>query len=63
MLQTNDPRGSIWKKWDLHIHSPASFHWLGAKLTGNQATDDILLANMLQAINDADADAFCIMGY
>lgn len=20
----NDPRGSIWRKWDLHIHSPAS---------------------------------------
>ena len=23
----NDPRGSIWRKWDLHVHTPASiFH-------------------------------------
>ena len=20
----NDPRGSIWRKWDLHIHTPSS---------------------------------------
>ena len=20
----NDPRGSIWRKWDLHVHTPAS---------------------------------------
>ena len=19
-------RGSVWKKWDLHVHTPASFH-------------------------------------
>jgi hypothetical protein len=25
----NDPRGSVWRKWDLHIHTPASFHWNG----------------------------------
>lgn len=23
----NDPRGSAWRKWDLHIHTPFSFHW------------------------------------
>jgi hypothetical protein len=21
----NDPRGSMWRKWDLHVHSPDSF--------------------------------------
>ncbi|NCT55610.1 hypothetical protein GW755_02060 [bacterium] len=25
----NDPRGSIWRKWDLHVHSPASFSYKG----------------------------------
>jgi ABC-type lipoprotein export system ATPase subunit len=63
MLVTNDPRGSLWRKWDLHIHSPASFHWNGAKLTGNRTTDDVLLTEMVKAINDAPADAFCIMDY
>ena len=22
----NDPRGSIWRKWDLHLHTPESYH-------------------------------------
>jgi predicted ATPase len=22
----NDPRGSLWRKWDLHVHSPESYH-------------------------------------
>ena len=21
----NNPRGSIWRKWDLHVHTPASY--------------------------------------
>ena len=23
----NSPRGSIWRKWDLHVHTPASYDW------------------------------------
>ena len=25
----NDPRGSKWRKWDLHVHSPASYGYSG----------------------------------
>jgi len=25
----NDPRGSVWRKWDLHVHSPASYGYSG----------------------------------
>lgn len=25
------PRGSEWRQWDLHVHSPASFRWEGQK--------------------------------
>ena len=28
---TDDPRGSIWEKWDLHVHTPASYHWHGER--------------------------------
>ncbi|MEI2719688.1 MAG: AAA family ATPase [Gemmatimonadales bacterium] len=59
----NDPRGSLWRKWDLHVHSPASFHWNGPRLTGNEDEDDVLLAAMVDAIRTADAAAFCIMDY
>ena len=24
-------RGAEWRQWDLHIHTPASFHWLGQR--------------------------------
>ena len=29
MKITNDPKGSIWRKWDLHVHSPASYSYKG----------------------------------
>lgn len=29
MNERNNPRGSIWKKWDLHVHSPASYKYKG----------------------------------
>lgn len=59
----NDPRGSIWRKWDLHVHSPASFHWNGKHFSGEPATDEELLGEMVKALNSADAAAFCIMDY
>jgi hypothetical protein len=27
-----NPAGSLWQKWDLRIHTPASFQWTGKKL-------------------------------
>lgn len=29
MNNINNPRGSIWRKWDMHVHSPASFSYVG----------------------------------
>jgi len=29
MKITNDPKGSTWRKWDLHVHSPASYSYKG----------------------------------
>jgi len=29
-MTMNSPRGSIWRKWDLHIHTPASYDWDGS---------------------------------
>lgn len=26
----NSPRGSTWRKWDLHVHTPASFGYVGS---------------------------------
>lgn len=59
------PRGSEWRQWDLHVHSPASFHWLGAKFVekGLGASDVTLVDAMIAAFNDATPAAFALMDY
>lgn len=61
----NDPRGSIWRKWDLHIHTPASFHWNGgarfAQMT--QAQREAALDQLIDKIVQSDVAAFGIMDY
>ena len=61
----NDPRGSVWRKWDLHIHTPASFHWNGgarfAQMT--QAERETVLDQLIDKITNSDIAAFGIMDY
>lgn len=57
--------GSIWNKWDLHIHTPASFHWGdGERFEGKtQEQQDELCKKIIDAMNATDVIAFCIMDY
>ncbi len=61
----NDPRGSIWRKWDLHIHTPASFHWTGGKrfLEMAEAEKEAALHEMVQKVQESDIAAFGVMDY
>lgn len=56
--------GSIWRKWDLHIHTPASFHWSGKRLQQqtSQEREETCKA-IVEKMNSLDVDAFCIMDY
>jgi predicted ATPase len=56
-------RGSEWRQWDLHIHTPASFHWKGQRLTGDEASDRALIDQMISALNDAQPAVFALMDY
>ena len=57
-------RGALWRKWDLHIHTPASFLWRGEKLQkGNAEQEAKLYLATVEAINGSEADAFAIMDY
>lgn len=49
----NNPRGSTWKKWDLHIHTPASHVWKG--------TRDY--ERVIKKINKSHIDAYVITDY
>ena len=56
--------GSIWRRWDLHVHTPASFHWNGKKL--HEQTPEERRATwqaVVDRMNAADVDAFGIMDY
>jgi ABC-type lipoprotein export system ATPase subunit len=56
--------GSVWSKWDLHVHSPASFHWTGRKFSDcNQLEREQLSKQIFDRMNALDVCAFCIMDY
>jgi hypothetical protein len=40
MTYNNYPSGSQWRKWDLHVHTPASFHWNEGKLLTDMNTQE-----------------------
>lgn len=65
MVTSQYDRGSEWRKWDLHIHTPASFHWDGEKLSSamNSPADIALIDEMIDALNAAEPAVFAIMDY
>ncbi|WGE82234.1 AAA family ATPase [Actinobacillus equuli subsp. haemolyticus] len=63
MNKKEQARGSVWNQWDLHIHTPASFHWNGEKFNGEKAHDDALIDEMISALNNAEPKVFAIMDY
>lgn len=58
------PEGSIWRLWDFHCHTPASYHWSGQKLRGLDAISrDQLITETVKALSAAEPDVFVIMDY
>ena len=49
----NDPRGSIWRKWDLHFHTPSSYDYQDKSVT-NQDIINILKSNQISAVAITD---------
>jgi ABC-type lipoprotein export system ATPase subunit len=65
MVKREIARGSLWRQWDLHVHTPASFHWTGKKFEGDLASDQNkkLIDEMIEAMNKAQPAVFAIMDY
>ena len=59
------PRGSEWRQWDLHIHTPASFHWNDGKRFKQMDSEEkkIAVDRMIEAMNSSTPDVFAIMDY
>ena len=65
MAKRDIARGSLWNQWDLHVHTPASFHWSGKKFEGDLSSDENrkLVDQMIEAMNTAEPAVFAIMDY
>lgn len=64
MASHRTPRGSVWRQWDLHLHTPASFHWKGSRLRGIVGTTrDAELDKIITAINAAEPSVSAVMDY
>lgn len=50
----NDPRGSLWRRWDLHVHTPASLHH-------NYGSGSDLWERFITALEQLPAD-FSVIG-
>ncbi|NIJ82129.1 TrlF family AAA-like ATPase [Xanthomonas cannabis] len=58
-------QGATWGKWDLHIHTPASYQWSGKRLrdAATVADRDILLKQVVDGINNSGCAAVAVMDY
>jgi len=65
MVKRELARGSLWNQWDLHVHTPASFHWPGQKFESDLTSDQNrkLVDEMIDAMNKAAPAVFAIMDY
>jgi ABC-type lipoprotein export system ATPase subunit len=65
MSYSNWQKGSQWRKWDLHVHTPASFHWKGSKILREMSIEekDLSFQELLTTLEDSDVAVFCFMDY
>jgi energy-coupling factor transporter ATP-binding protein EcfA2 len=65
MSNLNYNRGSEWRQWDLHVHTPASFHWDGVRFDADPASvkNRKLVDEMIAAINSSEPAVFALMDY
>lgn len=66
MTTTNEfERGAEWRQWDLHIHSPASFHWNGKRFESDPSSKEnaALADEMIATLNAAKPAVFALMDY
>lgn len=65
-IQSGSERGSEWRQWDLHIHTPASFEWKGTKFdrkNPGSPANTALVDQMIMALNEAEPAVFALMDY
>ena len=57
--------GSQWRKWDLHVHTPASFHWNGGKLLRDMDSQEKkdTFQKLFETLEGSDVAVFSFTDY
>ncbi len=64
MTKPSMREGSVWRLWDFHCHTPASYHWKGRKLRDLAGADrEQLIAQTVSSMAKAVPDVFVTMDY
>lgn len=58
-------KGSEWRKWDLHVHTPASFHWNGGKVLSDmdETEKEGAIEKFIETVNGSDVEVFAVQDY
>ncbi|MGB9989355.1 TrlF family AAA-like ATPase [Pseudoduganella rhizocola] len=59
-------RGALWNRWDLHIHTPASYEWSGGKRLRDISSVEertALLEQVVKGINASNCAVVAVMDY
>lgn len=58
------PKGSEWRLWDLHIHTPASYNYGGGRFSTMSAIEkSAAVTRIISNINESDVAAYAINDY
>ncbi len=58
------PKGSEWRLWDLHIHTPASYNYTGGRFATMTPTERTVAVNqIISNINESDVAVYAINDY
>ena len=61
---SNFPKGSEWRLWDLHIHTPASYNYSGGRFTTMTDQEKVTaISQIIANINESEVAAFAINDY
>ena len=60
-MATEFKKGSEWRKWDLHVHTPASFYFTGTKNLREMSSDEKILEikKFIDIVNNCEVAVFC----
>ena len=61
---SNFPKGSEWRLWDLHIHTPASYNYSGGRFaTMSDSEKAAATSQIIANMNESEVAAFAINDY